>query len=125
MAKLTNLGKEIRKLRLDRDERLTEMAARIGKSAAYLSAVETGRRPAPDDMIEAIIVTYDLSGDKAESMRSLGDQEREAFTLRPASPLARDTAGMLARRMNSLSHDDLEAIQNILKNHGKKTDDGI
>ncbi|EPZ76653.1 hypothetical protein M798_01860 [Brucella melitensis ADMAS-G1] len=41
----TELGKELRKLRIDHNERLLDMSKKIGKSSAFISAVETGQKP--------------------------------------------------------------------------------
>ena len=41
---LTEFGKILRKLRIDRQELLRDMAKNLEVSSAYLSAVETGKR---------------------------------------------------------------------------------
>jgi len=115
---ITALGKELRKLRIDREERLLDMAARLDKSAAFISALEVGKKTPPSDFEEIVIKAYGLVSKAAESMRQAADASRKAFTLQPNNALARDTAGLLARRMNSLSDDQLLEIQEIL---GRKT----
>lgn len=45
---LTRFGKQLRKLRIDREERLKDMADRLNVTTAYLSAVENGKRTVPD-----------------------------------------------------------------------------
>lgn len=115
---LTELGKELRKIRIDRDERLLDMAGRLDKSAAFLSAVEVGKKTPPSGFEEAIIKAYGLARDVAERLRQAADRARKAFVIEPNSALGRDTAGLLARRMNDLSQDDLKRIREIL-NHKK------
>lgn len=51
---LTRLGKELRKIRLDRDELMKDMARKLGVTVAYLSAVENGTRKFPDAWIQII-----------------------------------------------------------------------
>lgn len=111
---LTELGKELRKIRIDRDERLLDMAERLEKSAAFVSAVEVGKKTPPSGFEEAIIRAYGLAADVAERLRAAADQARKAFTIEPNTSLGRDTAGLLARRMNDLSPDQLEDIKAIL-----------
>jgi len=111
---ITELGKELRKIRIDKDERLLDMADRLGKSAAFISAVETGKKSPPAGFEEAIIAAYDLNIEAAMRLRSAADRARSAFTIQPNTQLGRDTAGLLARKMNTLSSDDLDAILKIL-----------
>ena len=41
---ITPFGKYLRKLRIDHDEKLKDMAAKLGVTGSYLSAVEIGKR---------------------------------------------------------------------------------
>lgn len=111
---ITELGKELRKIRIDRDERLLDMATRLDKSAAFVSAVEVGKKTPPTGFEEAVISIYGLAADVAARLRSASDRARKAFVIEPNSTLGKDTAGLLARQMNSLSADELHEIQHIL-----------
>ena len=115
---ITELGKELRKIRIDREERLLDMAERLEKSAAFISAVEIGKKSPPSGFEESVIKAYSLASDFAEKIRQAADRARKAFLLEPNTDLGKDTAGLLARRMNSLSEDQLKNIQEILS--GKK-----
>ena len=55
---LTQFGKELRHIRLDRDEKLKDMAEKLGVTVSYLSAVENGKRNIPDNWIEMIASEY-------------------------------------------------------------------
>ncbi|WP_335590238.1 hypothetical protein [Hyphomonas oceanitis] len=65
-------------------------------------------------MDEAIIRIYDLAALDADEMRRESDRSREAFVLKPHGELERDTAGMFARKMSSLSANELSEILSIL-----------
>lgn len=110
----TLLGKELRKLRIDRSERLADMAARVGKSPAFISAVETGKKSPPSGFEDMIAGIYGLAVDHWERLRSAADQARHTFALQPNNALAKDTAGLLARKIDTLSEDQLNAIKAIL-----------
>jgi len=116
--KITALGKELRKIRIDRDERLLDMAGRLGKSSAFVSAVETGKKSPPSGFEEHVIKTYRLANEKADRLRTASDRSRKAFTVEPRTALQRDTAGLMARKMNQLSKEDLEKILGDLKKTG-------
>ncbi|QOZ74091.1 XRE family transcriptional regulator [Bradyrhizobium sp. CCBAU 53351] len=111
---LTDIGKELRKLRIETDERLMDMAKRLDKSASFISAVEVGKKSPPSDFEEAVIKIYQLAGDAAEALRRAADRSRKAFTIEPSSALGRDTAALLARRINNLSDSQLKEIREIL-----------
>lgn len=117
---ITELGKELRKLRIDEDERLLDMAARLDKSSAFVSAVERGGKQAPEGFVELVIKVYKLAGDAAASLRRAADRSRKSFTLEADTLLARDTAGLMARRMNSLSEEELNNIFQILSKKDAK-----
>ncbi len=110
----TEIGKELRKLRIDEDERLLDMAKRLEKSSAFVSAVETGKKSPPSGFEELVIQTYRLVGDAAEILRSAADRSRRAFTLEANTTLQRDTAGLMARRMDTLTDDELHEILAVL-----------
>lgn len=116
---ITDFGKAIRKLRIDTDHRLADMAKLIGKSAAFISAVERGEKSPPLGFEETIISAYQMPLDAAQALRSLADASRQTFTVKPTSTLEREAAGLMARRMGSsfdaLSEDELERIVSILR----------
>lgn len=111
---ITEIGKELRRLRIDRDERLIDMADRLGKSAAFISAIETGKKTPPSGFEDLVADVYRLSDDAVGALYVAADRSRRTFTLEPNSSIARDTAGLMARRMNSLSEDQFRNILNIL-----------
>ena len=116
----TAIGKELRKLRIDREERLLDMARNLSKSPAFVSAVETGRKSPPADFEEFVINRYDLNREAACALRQAADRSRKSFTLRPASASARDTAGLLARKIDRLSDAQLRKIRDILTDDRKR-----
>ena len=114
MSNITELGKELRKLRIDQDEKLRDMAIRIGKSASFISAIEIGKKSPPTDFENAIIAAYNLNAITAAPIRIAADRSRTSFNVSPNSFLGRDTAGLLARKVNCLSDKDWSDIQSIL-----------
>ncbi len=116
----TELGKELRRLRIDEDERLLDMAERIDKSSAFISAVETGKKSPPLNFEELVIRAYRLAGGAADRIRQAADRSRKAFTLEGQTELQRDTFGLMARRMNTLTEEELSQIFTILNKGGSK-----
>lgn len=116
----TELGKELRKLRINEEERLMDMAERLGKSSAFISALERGSKNPPAGFEETVIKEYGLLGVAAEAIRQAANRSRKAFVLEADSPLARDTASLMARRMGNLSVEELKSIFAILTKKDEK-----
>ncbi|QTG16557.1 helix-turn-helix transcriptional regulator (plasmid) [Agrobacterium tumefaciens] len=111
---LTELGKELRRIRIDHDEKMIEMADKLDKSPAFISSIETGKKSPPSGFEEMVIKVYELAAEAANKIRSAADRSRKAFILEPNNALGRDTAGLMARRLNDLSSSDMEEIRLIL-----------
>lgn len=63
---VTEVGKVLRIVRINTGDSLRDMAAKIGMSAAYLSAIETGKRNVPENLFDSVCAKYPLSDvDKA------------------------------------------------------------
>lgn len=61
---LTPFGKTIRKARIDYGFTLKEVADKAGVSSAYLSAVETGKKPLTNDFVNGLLKAMDLPEDR-------------------------------------------------------------
>ena len=72
---VNNLGKFCRKLRIDRSERLYDMAKKLGVSSAFLSKVENGQKKPPQEWRYRIISIYSLD---TEQIKQLDDYMYEA-----------------------------------------------
>lgn len=117
---ITEIGKELRKLRIDKEERLADMAMRLDVSSSFVSAIETGKKAPPAMFEEKVANAYDLPVVDRDRLARAADASRTAFTISPTSSLARDTTGLMARRINTLSEGDLENIRRILLNSRKE-----
>ena len=66
---LTRFGKQLRKIRIDRDQRLKDMAEQLNVTVAYLSAVENGNRVVPDSWVYTLSKKYELSEEETVSLQ--------------------------------------------------------
>lgn len=55
------LSKYLKKMRIEKNETLEDMAGKIGVSKAFLSAVEKGKRKMPEKRLEILVKEYKLS----------------------------------------------------------------
>lgn len=119
--RLTPIGKFLRKLRIDRDERMLDMGRRLGISAAFLSAVEMGRKAPPSDFGRMVAETYNLTTQQTEELISAEAASRKHIKLMPRSSDARVTVALLARHINDLGAEELMKIRKIAEQGGKTT----
>lgn len=68
---LTEFGKALRKLRIDRDEYIKDMAEKLNISVAYLSAIETGKRKIPENLVGRIGRAYFLTAGEIAALNLL------------------------------------------------------
>ena len=74
MPGLTPFGIAARKLRLDKQLRLLDVAKLLDCSAAFLSAIETGRKPIPDSFVLTVARAMKLSTEELATLRKLGSR---------------------------------------------------
>lgn len=72
---LTEFGKELRILRVQKEENINSMAKKLGISIAYLSSIESGKRPIPSELVDKIIEKYHLNKERSKVLR-----EKEAIS---------------------------------------------
>ena len=69
---MTPFGRRVRELRSDRNITQKQMAADLGVSAAYLSALEKGNRGAPSwQFVQKVITYFNIIWDDAEELQAL------------------------------------------------------
>ena len=110
---MTPFGERLRRLRRERGVNQKEMAAALGVSAAYLSALEHGRRGVPTwVLLQKIIGYFNIIWDDAEEVLRLAGQSRPRVVIDTSglSPAATELANMLAERIGSLDARTLEEM---------------
>ena len=110
---MTPFGRRIRELRSERGLTQKQMAAEMGVSAAYLSALEKGNRGAPSwEFVQRIITYFNIIWDDAEELQALArtSHPRVVVDTTKLSTEATELANLLARRISELTREDLEAI---------------
>lgn len=115
---LTPFGKTIRKHRIDATMTLREMAGALDISPAFLSAVETGRKPIPESFIDRIAALLNLDIAARAELKSAADASATAMRMQfgqDASARDREVATLFARQFGELTDADKEAIRHILE----------
>ena len=114
---LTEFGKLLRKIRIDRHELLKEMADQLKVSSSYLSAVETGKRRIPKDWVKQISKIYGLSDAEQRILtQAANDTVYEVrISLQNASTIKKDAVLSFAKALDGLSDEELTKIMSTMK----------
>ena len=110
---MTPFGDKLRRLRIARGVTQKEMAASIGVSSAYLSALEHGRRGVPSwTMIQKIIGYFNVIWDDADELETLalGSDPRVIVDTSGLSPKATELSNLLASTIGSLGEAEIEQL---------------
>jgi transcriptional regulator with XRE-family HTH domain len=114
---MTPFGERVRQLRRERGLMLKDMAAHLGVSSAYLSALERGERGKPTwTLIQGVLQYFRIIWDEADELTRLADlsDPRVKIDTASADPRATLLANRLSRDIRSLSARDLDEMLAIL-----------
>jgi transcriptional regulator with XRE-family HTH domain len=114
---MTPFGRRLRELRADRGLKLKDMAAALGVSPTYLSALEHGRRGTPSFVfVQAVIQYFNIIWDEAEELQRLADLSDPRPTIDTAglSPAATEFANRLSARIAGLDNATLAQLAAVL-----------
>lgn len=106
---MTPFGREIRKLRIDADVTMGEMAVALGKKPSYMSAVELGDKPLSEELAASIIgylksLPYFKHNKLNERLlMRLADRSRKTVNVQALPERSRESVAAFARRLPELS----------------------
>lgn len=115
---LTDFGRFLRKIRIDCGEILKDMAEKLNVSAAYLSAVEMGKRNIPKQWVNEISTLYNLSEEEKKNLNNAADNSAKSITLNfdNSNNSQKEAAILFAREFENVDSETLEKIKNLLNN---------
>ncbi|ELN4740361.1 TPA: hypothetical protein RJN57_000537 [Pseudomonas aeruginosa] len=113
--KLTPFGAAMRLSRLKYRIRQNVMAPAMGLSEQYLSAVETGRKPVHDELLEASIKFFQQidAGFDADALRTAADQSRRQVCVEALGFEAKALVASLARHLEQFK--DMDQAEEVLR----------
>lgn len=120
----TPFGQYLRKLRIDRDEIMRDMANKLKLSTAYMSAVELGKTEPTNRLVSAIGILYGLNKHQVEELRMLAYTSGKTLRIDMEGRSESDRVLIVtfARKLNSLTTEQKNQIKEILD--GKESDTG-
>ncbi len=114
---MTEFGDRMRALRAAKGVSQADMAGALDVSAAYLSALEHGKKGAPSwPLTQKIIHYFGLIWDEAEELQTLAQLSRRRSTIDTVGldAKASKVANLMAKRIGHLSGEDLDKLLEIL-----------
>ncbi len=78
---LSDFGFFVRKKRLENRKTLTAQAKAIGVSSAYLSSIETGKRPVTKSIIEQTIIFFQLNEEDKREIWSTFSENKKSIKI--------------------------------------------
>ncbi len=115
---VTEVGRFLRKLRIDANEVLYDMAQKLGCTSAFISSLELGKRPVPVEFQQKIIETYFLTPKQQEEFQHAVDQNTHLVTI-PLDELnnsIKDLALVFARRLKTMEEKEADKMLKYLHN---------
>lgn len=115
---MTPFGEKVRALRAERRVSQKQMAAAIGVSPAYLSALEHGRRGAPSwTLIQKTIGFFNIIWDDAEELQRLAEASHPRVRIDTSglSPAATALTNLLAENIGGLDDARIEEISAAIR----------
>ena len=114
--KLTSFGKFTRKLRIDHDELLKDMAEKLGVTVSYLSAVEMGKRTIPSKWADILIKEYKLDEKEQIELKEAIFFSSKIIKLDTSNfeDNKKDLVYALARKLKDLDEEKVTNIKEIL-----------
>lgn len=110
---LTPFGKKLRELRDARAMTQKEMARKLGVSAAYLSALENGKRGVPRWIfVQEVIRVLNVIWDEADELQMLAirSDPRIVIDTSDLSPVATELANALNENIANLSDETMQDL---------------
>jgi transcriptional regulator with XRE-family HTH domain len=114
MPKLTPFGVALRKLRVERELRLFDLAEKLGRSTAMLSAIETGRKQIPDGFIAELVRALNLTSAEHKELRAAKDRTQKVVNVEHLAPDNREVVAAFARNPGELPSHLLEQIRKLV-----------
>ena len=118
---MTPFGARLRALRAERGVNQKEMAAALGVSPAYLSALEHGKRGVPNwGFVQKIIGYFNVIWDDAEELERLAaiSDPRVVIDSSGLSPEATALANLLASKIRNLDRATVNSLIEIIRAAG-------
>ena len=112
----SSFGKELRKIMIDNDSRLYDLAKALGVSSSFVSSVICGNKSVPEDWIPTIVKKYNLYKEEEQSLidKMIESKKTVVFDLSKLNNSQRQFTYQLQRNLSNLSNTEIEELEKII-----------
>lgn len=112
----SSFGKELRKLMIDNNESLINLADLFEVSIPFVSSVISGKKNVPDNWIDKISTHYNLDLQEKRHFTDLAEESKQMLkiNLTQCTRPQRGLALQLQRNLNNLEDDEIKQLMEIL-----------
>ena len=116
----TKFGKIIRKLMIDNDENLKDLAEIMDVSTAFVSSVLVGKKSAPKNWLELLSNHYNLNNDERKELNDAYDETKNSIKIDVSDCEVgkKKLALQFQRRLSALSEEEVKSLLDILGKEG-------
>ena len=127
MAKELGLfGLVCRQLRSSRGRTMADQAKAFDCSPSFISQIETGRRPVPEDYVRRLAEWLYLPESLEKQLEEVASESRRVIQIYPSDERRASLAVQFGKALNELPDEKLDLIRALIRaGHAKHTDDEI
>lgn len=112
MNNTTEFGKFMRKIRIDKDMILKDVAEKLGVSSAFLSAVEMGKKSIPVKWIDELPSILELNDIEIARLHKAISNSKHTITITEKDNVSVEMLALLARKCEGVSKEDIKKLLN-------------
>lgn len=118
---ITEIGKQLRLLRINTGDSLRTMSTKLGISAAYLSSIENGKRNVPDEFDKLIFGAYSLSEREMKVIKGSIYNSKDKHTVDLTTIDDKKKKVLLALTEENLHEDTIDKLCALISEDNNKT----
>ena len=114
---LSNYGKILRNIRIDKGLTMAQMAKAVGITSAYLSTIERGKRNIPKSLTQNVINHYKLSNEQVAELQEAEYLSMDSFEIELSDvDLDKKTLVFtIAKNLKNMTCEQVAMIKNIVE----------
>lgn len=118
---ITSFGKILRKIRIDNNEILKNMADKLGVTSSFLSAVENGKKRIPDHWLNELYTLYNLDEAQKIDLDFAFSETNDCLKISfdDLEPENKELVFSFARRLKSFDSEKIKQFKQLLEEEDK------
>ena len=112
----TSFGKELKKIMIDNNSRIYDLAKTLDVSSAFVSSVICGNKSVPEEWIPVIVGKYNLNSSQEKSLinKMMESKKTVVISLEGLNNNQKKFTYQLQRNLKDLSNADIVELEKII-----------